>query len=184
MRKRDLGWCPCCSQKPRQSRCGLCDPGDEGWGAAGCQHEELSESLCRCWLSLWQDGNCVGSDNGAGFGLPIHVLQPHTLGSVVKHNLPFGFLSLHSAPAFPSLAQYAENVSCDIWSNVSSDIWSERGYSQPAGHWEETIATPLCCSQTLLSEEVLTASIRLCAYMGLLRNWLYFPPSAGIKGNS
>lgn len=49
MRKRDLGWCPCCSQKPRQSRCGLCDPGDEGWWAAGCQHEELSESLHRCW---------------------------------------------------------------------------------------------------------------------------------------
>lgn len=66
------------------------------------------------------------------------MLQPHTLGSTVIQNLPFGFLSLHSAPAFPSLAQCAENV--------CSDILSERGYSQLAGHWEGAIATPPPCS--------------------------------------
>lgn len=44
-----------------------------------------------------------GSDNGAGLGLPIHMLQPHSLGSVVIQNLPFGFLPLHSAPLWPNM---------------------------------------------------------------------------------
>lgn len=80
----------------------------------GCQHEELSEALPGAWVSLWHGDNSAGSDYGADLGLAMHMLQSHTLGSRVIQNLPFGFLSLHSVTAFPSLAQCAENVCSDI----------------------------------------------------------------------
>lgn len=63
----------------------------------GCQREELSES----WVSLWHGDNHVGSDNGAGLGLSIHMVQPHTLGSLAHTESAFWISVSAFCPCLP-----------------------------------------------------------------------------------
>lgn len=144
----------------------------------GHQHEELSESLPRSWASLWHGGNCVGTDKGAGLGLPIHMLQPHTWQ--YNHTESAFWISVSAfCPCLPLFGPICRECFLwyFIWKRLFSACWPLGG-----DHCYPSFLFP----KHPYSEDVLLVSIRLCAplWMGLFRNRLYFSPSAGIKGNS